>query len=433
MNSEETRKRLYEKMVAVSGPHVSIENNTNRIRDGVDVYGSYHYENFNYTDALRNTLIRFDEFSAPKDFSNYSVIDLASNLGSLSFECLRRNARKVLGFEHNEERTEICNEIAAYLNLSDRCDFIQMDLEPVLYSAEKTNDFISRYGKAEIVFCCALDAYVDRYKLYDFVSEITEEICFFETNSEIRKKEFIRYMKDKGFNSVTVIGTSKSDAGFGRESYILDKKILLKERTEANNKNSPKPYRLARKYLRRYIPGGVWERISAKYESEEDYKYNNRSYRLGEKYIRDFHSLALWEKIKSLYDRVKHIPFLQECDFSYTQRLVSPFYASRLLDVEFNQTQKENIKKQIITLIKMLNQAGVAHRDIHVENLFYQDDQICLVDLEYLEEDHQSLEKSYDLTGQGLESPLKSGHMHIFLDDPRSIKNFLDIKREDFK
>jgi serine/threonine protein kinase len=427
------KHRLYEKMVAVSGPHTNIENNTNRDRDGVDIYGSYHFDEFKFTNALRNTLVRFDEFKVPKDLSNYSVVDLASNLGSLSLECLRRNASKVLGFEYHEERVNICNEIASELNRSDRCCFFQMDIEPIIHSADRTNDFISIYGKADIVFCCALDAYVDNYKLYDFVSNITAEICFFETNSKIKKKHFIKYMRDNGFSSVTSIGTSKSDAGFGRESYILDKKILLGERTEEDCKKGPKTYRMAKKYLRRWIPRNVWERLKSRYESEEDYKYNNRSYRLGNKYIRDFHSRALWEKIKCLYKTIKHIPFLQECDFSYPKRLVSPYYSTQLSDMVLSESSKEKIKQQIITLIRMLNQAGIAHRDIHIENLFYQNEQIYLVDLEFIEEDHQPLKECYDLTGQGLESPLNSGHMHVFQDNPRAIKNFIDITMEDFE
>ena len=386
----------------------------------------------NYKNTARNTLVQFDKFRAPKDFSNYNVIGLGCNLGALSFECLRRNASKVVGFEYHEDRTRICNEIATHLNLSDQCSFIKMDLEAILHSTEKTNDFISKYGKADFVFCCALDDYVDNYKLYEFVSNITDEICFFETNSRIKKKHFIKYMRDNGFSSVTSIGTSKFDAGFGRESYILDKKVLLGERTEDDCKKGPKPYRLAKKYLRRWIPRNAWERLKVRYESEEDYKYNNRSYRLGNKYIRDFHSRALWEKIKGLYKTIKHIPFLQECDFSYPKRLVSPFYSTGLSDEEFSQSSKEKIKKQIITLIRMLNQAGIAHRDIHIGNLFYQNEQIYLVDLEFLEEEHQHLKECYDLTGQGLESPLKSGHMHVFRDNPRSIKNFIDIKMEDF-
>lgn len=429
MNREQIRNDLYERIIEVSGPHIKIEGNTVRSHHGIDLYGSYHLDGFNFSNALRSTLVRFDEFEAPQDFANRRVIDIGSNLGSLSFECLRRGAEFVTGYEYCEERVQLCREIAEFLGLSDRCDFVQIDLREVFQSPVLQQEFLESNGQNDIVFCCAVDAYVDKEKLYDLVASLTADLCYFETNSKTLQQEFQSHMIGAGFASVRPIGTSKSDKGYGRKSYILDQKQLLKERRVQTDYRG---YRFYQTYVRPFVTESVLGRLCAKYDASPDCRYNHRSYRLGDQYIREFESTEHWAKVKSLYHRIEHIPYVLKCDFSKVGRLSSPFLINNLADCQVSEDEKKAIRTQVVELVTMMNEAGVAHRDMHCANIFFDDGQIQLVDLECLEEDRCSLHECYDLTGEGLESPLKSGRMNVFREHPLSISSFVDLQREDF-
>lgn len=430
MSRDQVKKELYDRIVEVSGPHIKIEGNTVRSHHGIDLYGSYHLDDFNFSNALRSTLVRFDEFQAPQSLANRRVIDIGSNMGSLSFECLRRGAEFVTGYEYCEERVQLCREIAEFLGLSDRCEFVQIDLRDVFESPVLRQDFLDSVSQNDIVFCCAVDAYVDKGKLYELVARLTTELCYFETNARTLQHEFISLMKGHGFESVTPIGTSKSDKGYGRKSYILDKKTLLKERRVQTDFRG---YRFCQRFLGPFVPESVLKGLCAKYDASPDCRYNHRSYRLGDQYIREFESLEHWAKIKSLYERIAHNPYVLRCDFPTPGRLTSPFLANNLAECEVSEEQKKLIRAQVVELVTLMNTAGVAHRDIHCRNIFFDGHQIQLVDIECLEEDHRGLHECYDVTGEGLESPLKSGQMNVFKDHPLSISSFVDLRKDDFE
>lgn len=209
---------IYSELMLYSGPHTRIDNISKNLT-GHDIYGSYHFEKFNKTDALRNTLLRFEEFQIPQSLEGKTIFDIGSCLGSLSFECARRNSYSVKGFEYCNERVNVCTKLATYLNL-DNIYFYQADVDIL---SKNVTEFINNYGIADIVFCCALDAYVNIDRLYKMIADITIETCYFETNSNITDDEFMEKMMQNGFNSITILGMSKSDAGYGRRSYILNK------------------------------------------------------------------------------------------------------------------------------------------------------------------------------------------------------------------
>jgi len=96
-----------------------------------------------------------------------------------------------------------------------------------------------------------------------------------------------------------------------------------------------------------------------------------------------------------------------------------PFYPEeKRLDIVatvLDQPTRIEIAKQAISILFDIFFAGYAHRDFHAKNLFWIDQQLVLVDYEclepYPEGKRPPFPVSYDITGQGLESPFKTGKM----------------------
>lgn len=96
-----------------------------------------------------------------------------------------------------------------------------------------------------------------------------------------------------------------------------------------------------------------------------------------------------------------------------------PFYPEgKRLDIiatTLDQTTRIEIAKQAVSILFDIFFAGYAHRDFHAKNLFWIDKQLMLVDYEclqpYPEGKRPPFPASYDIIGQGLESPFKTGRM----------------------
>lgn len=97
--------KIYEKMLQFTGRYREYSDNKNKKTN--KIYGSYHFDNFNKINAIRNTLVRFHEFLVPDNLSGKKVFDFGCCLGALGFECIRRNALNVIGFEYCKERIDI--------------------------------------------------------------------------------------------------------------------------------------------------------------------------------------------------------------------------------------------------------------------------------------------------------------------------------------
>jgi len=80
-----------------------------------------------------------------------------------------------------------------------------------------------------------------------------------------------------------------------------------------------------------------------------------------------------------------------------------------------DQPTKIEIARQGISILFDIFFAGYAHRDFQSKNLFWIDQQLILIDYEclepYLEGKRPPFPICYDITGQGLESPFKTGGM----------------------
>jgi len=99
--------------------------------------------------------------------------------------------------------------------------------------------------------------------------------------------------------------------------------------------------------------------------------------------------------------------------------LVLPFYPQELrLDrvaPMLNQSTREEIATRAGWILLDILKAGYAHRDVHANNLYWVNGQLVLTDFETMEEYPQGhrppLALSYDITGQGLQSPFLTGNM----------------------
>lgn len=387
---EEKLNEIYNKMIEISGPHTNIKNNTNKIRNNKDIYASFHYPEFTKLNSLRNTLIRFEEFKI-KNLDNKIIFDIGCNIGALSFEALRRNAKKVIGFEYCIERVNICNELIKALKVN--VEFNQYD-----FNNFDEDNFYNTYNKADFVFCCAIDAYIDnKDKFYKFISNITKECCYFETNSNIKENDFIDIMKNNGFDLIISLGMSKSDSGYGRKSYIL------------------------------------LENLSEKKTRYENSIYNKKIYFDENYYYYKYENNVIINKIKTLYDKIKHIEYVQNMEF-YNNIIITPNYKCHTLDkIIIDENNKISIKNQLIEFIRELNICKIAHRDLHIKNVLYDGNKIIVIDWEFIEINDCDLVNCYDLTGKGLDSPLKTSHMNIFKNHIYSFETLLkNLNIEEF-
>ena len=86
-----------------------------------------------------------------------------------------------------------------------------------------------------------------------------------------------------------------------------------------------------------------------------------------------------------------------------------------------DQPTRIEIARQAISILFDIFFAGYAHRDFHSKNLFWIDQQLILIDYEcigpYPEGKRPPFILSYDITGEGLESPFKTGKMCYTYED----------------
>ncbi len=110
---------------------------------------------------------------------------------------------------------------------------------------------------------------------------------------------------------------------------------------------------------------------------------------------------------------------------------------SRRLDLlaeKLTVEQKTEIAGKALAIAREIHSAGFAHRDLHVQNFFWDDRQLRVIDFETLTQQDPSFpfEKSYDVTGEGLESPLASGHMcYTNRKNSRSLSRTLGVSLSD--
>lgn len=155
----------------------------------------------------------------------------------------------------------------------------------------------------------------------------------------------------------------------------------------------------------------IWDKDVDISNNTYTYNYKNKDFFLG-----------LKERLLKLIDA----PFLPEINFTKNGYSIREIKGSLEHMKNVSNDDKESIKRQIIYMVRYLNSKGLAHRDIHIKNLFYENGTIFLIDYEFLIDDTSELINSYDLNPtHTIESPMLSGNMNIFHASKYSVKSFL--------
>lgn len=138
-------------------------------------YQSYYLDG-EYMPGTRDTLYRYNIMQISQDMSGMSVLDLGSQLGSMSIEAYRRGARNILGIEYQREYIECAKTLAEYNRFE--IDFVygnlMMPIDVVKY--------INNYFKVgiDIVFALSLTKHIGVYNLYWLLKNIDFRICYLE-------------------------------------------------------------------------------------------------------------------------------------------------------------------------------------------------------------------------------------------------------------
>ena len=95
------------------------------------------------------------------------------------------------------------------------------------------------------------------------------------------------------------------------------------------------------------------------------------------------------------------------------------------------EAARKELARQAVWILFDIFLAGYAHRDFHSENLFLIDGQLRMIDFEYLEplQDGRRppFPESYDITGEGLESPVFTNGMCFADCRPMSVRHVLGV------
>lgn len=311
--------------------------------DGV-LYGTYHFKGLDSKNqnAMRNTLKRYNFFGIPKSLDGLNVLDLGSNTGALSLEASRRGA-SVFGLEYNQERVDLCTEIAYALDL-ENIEFKQCDFNKD-WSLDKTFD---------IVFCCAVDRYLnDKNKLFESVKKYTKSICYLEVNSPGLK---VNYVKDFFQNDFNVDYIGELDAG--RKNFILS-------RDETS-------YPV---YCLNMVP-------ISKCKTWKEYGYYYKKLRTKRQY--DF--------IKHQFQKINH-PNILKINF-----LEDNIISSEEIKNTTKWEAEPKYCRQLASAIEQMNFMGFSHGDLMPKNLLIKD-QLYIIDFELMFPDVCGLLQSVDVVG----------------------------------
>ena len=95
------------------------------------------------------------------------------------------------------------------------------------------------------------------------------------------------------------------------------------------------------------------------------------------------------------------------------------------------RSERRRLAGQAIKLIHDMYRRGYAHRDFHARNLFYVDGRLKLIDFEtmtaFRSNQRPPFIQSYDITGQGLDSPFLTGNMGYTSRIPNAVSRVLGI------
>lgn len=367
-----TLENLYLKAKELSGPLHS---------GSGEIYSSYTHPLFNHK-GIRNTKERLDQLGVPSDLTNCVILDLGCNTGAISLELTLRNAT-VIGLEYNLERVQFCRDLFSILGLNGTFEQIDFNTD--------FPDWLSRCN-FDYIFSLSVDGYLnDPCSYFKFLSKITNKVLYIESNYPSSESKdlsneinFIKNCLKDHFYMVKYLNYSSPK---GRRLFICSHRYLDAPRTTSN------------------YDGNGW-------------------------YVKEFASVDGWKSVKECCKHLKNtssipeIIFPEECIMKIKK--VDGICIDQVSSLHF-----PSIKKQLIDLILKLNSLGLAHRDLHIYNLLFDEanDYLWVVDWEHVCFNKVPLNECYDLTGNGCDLPgvsMKIGPQYIF-SSHASIGKFLGL------
>lgn len=151
--------------------------------------------------------------------------------------------------------------------------------------------------------------------------------------------------------------------------------------------------------------------------------------------------LACFEREMAAQELFQGRPWLVPVVKSGRCWLIMPWYPQETrLDqvcVSLKETDRLRIAKQAVEILFDIFLQGYAHRDFHAGNLFLVEDQLIVTDFEVLGSHppggRPAFPVSYDIGGEGLESPFETKRMCYTADDgcKSSLNNVLGIPIDD--
>jgi hypothetical protein len=330
----------------------------------------------------------------PQNMSKMSVFVFGIKDGEIIIECINRGCKRIVGVGSSNTGIDTCKALLTQYNSQINCSY---DISFVLLDAQYNffaDEIIKRYGFADLVICInemENEQYYSTY--YSTIAKVTNDVCVIKTCGVNESAKVIDHMKKSSF-----------DMALEFDNHIC---IMKKHRDVYASRVQNDIYD---HFVSRYYDHVITENIP--FQST-----NNQSF------LDVYHEHA--DHIKQCYEKIKHIEYVAHTDF-YKYASVTPYYDQMLINVPKTPEFKACVKQQLVTLVREMNIAGVAHRDMHIKNFCVWDGKIILIDFEYLCENKCEFENCYDLTGNGIESPLQSGQMNIFHLSPFSFWSYFD-------
>lgn len=131
------------------------------------IYGSFHHSKFTMLNAQRNTEERFKIFKI-ESLEGKKVLDLGCNTGAISVMASMKGGI-VHGMDNSIENIRFCIELMKYLGYT--TSFYVKDI-----------DLVEGIMGYDVIFCLALNAWVDEENLIRMLSESNAETIYWESN-----------------------------------------------------------------------------------------------------------------------------------------------------------------------------------------------------------------------------------------------------------
>jgi hypothetical protein len=346
---------------------------------------NFGYHSFNIDEisikGQRNPKQRIKEFLNHVNFDNKIVVDIGCNVGGMLLHL--ENIKQGIGFDFDNNVIDAATNIASILGKSN-LTFKNFDFDKSsILNFEKELSVTP-----DIVFLLSIAHWIKNWKeVYNYFISVNADIIF-ETNESASEKEQLEFFKSHGLTPLLIISGSPDECIKNkcvRNTYYVENKLLSKTDRSIVIKN-------------------------------------NKSV------LSKFYDIDNYLNIKNIYERIKTVKYVPEMKFNDRLCIIeTPFLEKTLHSIkDASLEEKNNIKEQLIDLINQLYKIQVSHRDLHTNNIFWDKNQIWLIDWEYAIIDNtSSIETWYDLESSIHSPPNKNWRIDIFSDHEYSLKNFL--------